>query len=247
MKWKKEVPLTKRLAVIASMCRQGVCVADIGTDHAYLVCSLVQQGIAEQAIASDINRLPLARAEENIRDYGLENQIQTILSDGFANLPIEEIDDVVIAGMGGETIAAILEACPAIRVPSKRFILQPMTKLCEMREYLYARGFTLLREQAVCEGEHIYTVMLAQYTGQPQAIDPLTREIGLVRFNNGKDDIAYMVRSAQRLFLKARGLEQAAEESVRVQAESCRSLAAEIAMLAGDEYEQSARSIPLDE
>ena len=43
--------------------------ADIGSDHAFLAIEVVKSGIAKKAIASDINRLPLLKGEENAKKY----------------------------------------------------------------------------------------------------------------------------------------------------------------------------------
>lgn len=146
----REITLTARLQTIADMVRQGINLVDVGCDHAYLVCYLVQKDIIDKAIACDINELPLRRAKENIEAYGLSNRIQTVLSNGLANIPQEDADDIVIAGMGAETIMQIMDDCSYLQNPSKRLILQPMTKHELMREYLYQKGFEIVREKAVC-------------------------------------------------------------------------------------------------
>lgn len=44
---------------------------------------------------------PLSRAREHIHQYGLDNYIETRLSDGLKEIGKEEGDTLVIAGMGG--------------------------------------------------------------------------------------------------------------------------------------------------
>ena len=77
------IKLSKRLSTVASFVRNGVIVADVGTDHAYLPIYLVQSKKAMKAIATDINEGPLSRARENILQNGLENEILTYISDGL--------------------------------------------------------------------------------------------------------------------------------------------------------------------
>ena len=58
---------------------------DVGTDHAYLPIALVSEGKCRKAYASDIGKGPLERAKENIVSAGLEEAIETVLTDGAAH------------------------------------------------------------------------------------------------------------------------------------------------------------------
>ena len=64
--------LSKRLQAVADMVTPGMRLADIGTDHAYIPIYLVEQNVIPEAIAMDIHKGPLERAEEHIREYGFE-------------------------------------------------------------------------------------------------------------------------------------------------------------------------------
>ena len=99
--------LSSRLKTIASFVSEGMCVADIGTDHGYIPIYLTSEGMTDKAYAMDVNRGPLERAGENIRKEGLDGRIECILSDGMEKLPIDA-DSVVIAGMGGDLMEQIL-------------------------------------------------------------------------------------------------------------------------------------------
>ena len=57
----------------------------------------------------DVRPGPLSRARENITRYGLEDYIETRLSDGLAKLEPGEGDTLVIAGMGGPLMERILK------------------------------------------------------------------------------------------------------------------------------------------
>ena len=83
-------------------------VCDVGTDHAYLPAYLIENNICDYAIASDINEGPLKFAQQTIIKYHIEDKIRLLKSDGLKNIPSENVSDVVIAGMGGETIAEII-------------------------------------------------------------------------------------------------------------------------------------------
>ena len=76
--------LSKRLEAVVNLAGRCRCVADIGTDHGYIPIYMVQQHLAEAAIAMDVNKGPLERAQANIQAYRMEEKIGTRLSDGAA-------------------------------------------------------------------------------------------------------------------------------------------------------------------
>lgn len=138
------------------------CVADVGTDHGYLPIWLVEQGIADRAIAMDVRTGPLQRAQEHIREHQLGAYIETRLSDGLAALHRDEAQVIVIAGMGGATMSGILEAGQAVISPDTILVLQPQSELYEFRSYLVTHGFRLLSEDMVEEDGKYYPMMKVQ-------------------------------------------------------------------------------------
>ena len=104
--------LSPRLKMVADLVPQGARLADVGTDHAYLPTALIQEGKIPFAIAADLRQGPLASAKATVRRAGLEGKVAFRLCDGLRGIQPEEADAVAIAGMGGETIAAILAAAP---------------------------------------------------------------------------------------------------------------------------------------
>ena len=100
--------LSKRLQAVADLVTPGMRLADVGTDHAYIPIYLTQNGLVPSAIAMDINKGPLERADTHILEHGLDGKIVTRLSDGLVNLKMEEADTMIAAGMGGGLVIHIL-------------------------------------------------------------------------------------------------------------------------------------------
>lgn len=200
------VELDPRLQTAAEAVRPGSVVADIGTDHGYLICALVGLGKCPRGYACDINPQPLASAQAHIRKQGLEQQIQTVLSDGLRALQGEDIDAIVIAGMGGELIGEIITAVDWTRAPDKQFVLQPMTRAEVLRRTLYREGFALRSEKAVVSGRFAYTVMTAKYTGERRAISELFAHTGLLLRQICPAAQRYLDGVCSRLRTQARGL-----------------------------------------
>ena len=181
-----ELTLTPRLQAIADRVPENCRFADIGTDHAYLPVWLLLQGKIKYAIAADLREGPLSRAKETAERYGVADRTSCRLCDGLTGISADEVDAVAIAGMGGETIAMILDAAPWTKQET-RLLLQPMTSFHDLRRWLQEHGYTIEEETLVREGKRLYTVLsvvggemdklsLAELWVGRQSNDPLRRE-----------------------------------------------------------------------
>lgn len=157
--------LSLRLNTIASLVPNGARVCDIGTDHAYLAIYLKKSGKAQSVIATDINEKPLKNAEKNIELSGVSG-IKLRLSDGLSEIKQGDADTIIIAGMGGEVIAGILERGKNIAATSGiSLILQPTTSPEALREFLCLNGYEIIKEIPLEENSKLYSIMLVKYTG----------------------------------------------------------------------------------
>lgn len=161
--------LTPRLRAIANQIPQGARLADVGTDHGHLPVWLLLNGQIDRAIAADLRAGPLNRARETAQQYGQMERVSFRLCDGLADVEPDEVDTVVIAGMGGETIAAILQAAPWTR-KDKLLLLQPMTGAPKLREWLQTNGYAILDEKISREGKKLYSI----WTVRGGAMPPMT-------------------------------------------------------------------------
>lgn len=152
--------LSPRLSAIAAQVPQGTRLTDVGTDHAYLPTALLLAGRIQQAEATDVHAGPLQRGRETAALYGVSDGIRFCLRDGLEGLQGPETDTVVIAGMGGELIARILEQAPWTR--EKLLLLQPMTAQAELRQWLTGHGYAIQGETLVREGEKLYQILRVQ-------------------------------------------------------------------------------------
>ena len=134
-------------------------IVDIGTDHAYIPMYLVETGVKERALACDVNKGPLAIARDHIRAEGLEDSIETCLSDGLDAVDVLPGDSIVIAGIGGLLMKDILERGTAGLGIAGEMILQPQSDYREMRHFLAGRGIVIENEEALIEDGKFYFVM----------------------------------------------------------------------------------------
>lgn len=155
--------LSKRLETVASFVPTGAVLADIGSDHAYLPCYLVHQGIVSQAIAGEVVKGPYESAVRQVRTEGLSEQISVRMADGLEAVKVEDrVDTVTIAGMGGPLIVSILENNPESLTNVTRLILQPNIHAKVIREWALRNDWAILDEVILKEDEKIYEVLVLQ-------------------------------------------------------------------------------------
>lgn len=199
--------LDNRLKMCADMISGKGIVCDVGTDHALLAAYLITNGKCEKVIASDINEGPLESAGKTVEKYGISGKVDLVLSDGLKNVNGESVSDIVIAGMGGETIVKILSECQ-FDLNGIRLILQPMTKAEILRKWLADYGYKIVSENGVSEGEKLYTVITA--SAMP-GCESLTEFEALRGFYSDDDEIGKIIRQkeAERLLKVSKSLKKA--------------------------------------
>lgn len=149
------ISIDNRLKDIASMIDKCHSIADIGTDHGYLPIYLIQNNIIEKAYACDIAINPLKKAYENIEKYELTNKIQTILSNGLENLS-EDVDYVIIAGMGANLIVDILKNK---KKDYPYMILQANLNNEYLRKYLSENNYIIIDETISYVNKKYYEII----------------------------------------------------------------------------------------
>lgn len=174
----ENIKINDRLLTAVPFVRKGKRFADIGTDHGYLPIYLLDKGIINFAIAADINRGPLDKAEENIEKFGMNGRVKTVLCDGLRGISASEVDDVAIFGMGGELIMKIIDEAPWLKCEDKRVILQPMTHPEKLREYLANNGYKIIGETLSFDRDKIYQTICAEYDGEARKYDSFTLHFG---------------------------------------------------------------------
>ena len=199
--------LDNRLKMCADMISGKGIVCDVGTDHALLAAYLITNGKCEKVIASDINEGPLESAGKTVEKYGISGKVDLVLSDGLKNVNGEGVSDIVIAGMGGETIVKILSECQ-FDLNGIRLILQPMTKAEILRKWLADYGYKIVSENGVSEGEKLYTVITA--SAMP-GCESLTEFEALRGFYSDDDEVGKIIRQkeAERLLKVSDSLKKA--------------------------------------
>ncbi len=170
--------LKGRLKLIADKVPKCNVLADIGTDHAYIPIYLVQNGVCQKAIASDVKIGPVKMASNNISLYKLSEKIETRLGNGLNTIEINEADSIIIAGMGGTLLTELLEANKPKTVNADTLVLQPMNDLHVVRKWLYDNAFEIYDEEMVAEGPKMYFVLSVKFSGNKKQYSDFELYVG---------------------------------------------------------------------
>lgn len=199
----KAVPhLDARLAAAAEFVRPGSIAADIGCDHGKLSAWLAGSGRCPLVFACDLRPDPLAKARRACAPYG--DRVQFRLGSGLEVLRPGEANDIIIAGMGAQTIMEILDAAPWVFDPAYNLVLVPATKHSLLRRWLAQRGFTLQGETLAHAAGRWYAVMNARYAADPHEPEGLWCLCGRIQGQPGAEE--YRTQQCGKLKKYRRGL-----------------------------------------
>ena len=163
--------MRKRLECIASKIPDGVGMIDVGTDHAYLPVAMAQRGYRGNLLASDIGEGPLAVARRHAEEAEVGERIRFLCCDGLDLCPPDDVDCIVIAGMGGDTITGILDRGEFCMDTRYLLVLQPMTRAEVLRYWLVYNEFEICSEELVEDAGTLYQLLIARFGGETKLTD----------------------------------------------------------------------------
>lgn len=152
---------SKRLKKIANYIPDDVRVADIGADHAFLLIHLASEGRLKKGIIGEVNQGPYENALSNVKRFGFQQLIDVRLGDGLSILQPNEIDVIVLAGMGGSLIMNILNTGIEKLASVQKLVLQPNIGSRPLRRWLDDHGWRLMMEDIVDDEGILYEILVA--------------------------------------------------------------------------------------
>lgn len=141
-------------------CRRG---ADIGCDHGLLSHRLLRDNKCETMVVTDISEPSLTKAKALLARDGLDTRASFFAADGLAPLD-DEVSAMAILGMGGETIAGILDK-GRDKLRGAALVLCPHTKQAFLRGFLPTIGYAIDRE-VIAFAEGRYYVLIRALPGK---------------------------------------------------------------------------------
>lgn len=176
--------ISNRLKAISDMVDDNSVIGDIGTDHGYIPIYLAESGKIRYAIACDINMGPLEKAKKNIQEYGVDKLVETRLSNGLEKVRREdELDTVIIAGMGGILIEKILDEGSNILEYIHKLILSPHSDVDIIRKKIHELDFSIENEKLIKEEGKYYNIISA-VKGKEKKYDTIGYKYGKILIEN---------------------------------------------------------------
>lgn len=156
--------ISKRLQYIVDFVTYFETIADIGCDHGYVCIELIKNNKVKKAIASDISYPSLKKTIDFVKVNNIDDRIETRVGDGLDVLNKDEVDAVIVAGMGGVLISDILKKNYNLKFKEKNplLILQPVQQAKDLRYYLYENKFEIVDEDIVFDMGKYYNIIVAK-------------------------------------------------------------------------------------
>lgn len=131
-------------------------ILDVGADHALFSLGLIQKGFQGMVYASEKGDGPYKRMLQGLISYEEGKKVVPLKGDGLKALKGHEVEEIVIAGMGGETILQILSEGKEGLSGVKRLVLEPQSQRELFFTGMNRLGYRLLQEKYVEEHGHVY-------------------------------------------------------------------------------------------
>ena len=155
------ITLPPRLSQILAFLDPCRCLADIGSDHGYVIAEAIVSGIAKRGVAVEISQAPYEQTQLTVSGLNLNDVIDVRLGDGLDPLQPGQADAVCIAGMGGKNIVSILSSGKDKLTGVNQLVLQPNVDSHMVRRFLKQQEFVIEKESLVEDGDYIYQVIKA--------------------------------------------------------------------------------------
>ena len=153
--------MTKRQDSILSVLSKVPVTADVGCDHGKLSLAILQLGLSQQVVATDISQLCLDKTIKLLDKFNLSSKAQYYCLDG---MPQIKVDQVLIAGMGGLEIIDILAKYLSYYRPNY-LVLQPMRDESKVRQFLVDNGYKIIVDKVIYD-KKFYTIIKAETGAQ---------------------------------------------------------------------------------
>ena len=174
--------LSKRLETIIYLVDQGENVADIGSDHGFIVIELINRNIAASCLAVENKIGPYTNL---VKNTSLIKNIKTSLSDGLKDVD-KQFSTVIIAGMGFNKIKEIINDSIEKLDFIDTFIIDSHTLTYELRKFMSEIGYFIKDEQCLIENKIFYEII--KFQKGYKVYSEVELKYGPILLNNRSED-----------------------------------------------------------
>lgn len=169
----------KRIAKICSFLDKCTSFTDVACDHGYCTLYMLEKGLCERAVVSDISDKCLSKARGLLFKYIAEGMCEAVCCDGLEGID-ENTEQVLIAGIGGEEIIKILKNA---YIP-RGFVFQPMKNAEGLRAYLLENNCEIAYDGIFRDGKKYYFLIKGKRGGKREKYTPAQLKYGRDSFSN---------------------------------------------------------------
>ena len=198
-----------RIAKLCSYLEKCNVFADVACDHGYCTKFMLDNGLCERAIVSDISEKSLSKAQILLSDYIESGVCSAVCCDGLEQ--VKGADSVLIAGIGGEEIIKILQNS---KIP-QNFIFQPMKNAKELRSFLLNGGCVITCDDIFTDGKNYYFIIKGKSSGKKQSYSKAQLEYGADSLNNPVFKDYLIAEIEKKKSYLSRGMAQTSRESIQ--------------------------------
>lgn len=172
----------KRLEILVSYIDENKIVADIGADHGITSIKVYEEKNPKKVIATDISANSLQKLRDKLQNNNYN--IETIVTDGIYALN-QEVNQIIISGMGGFLIAEILEKGIEVAKKAEKLVLQPNNSQTHLRKWLHDNNFEIIDENICKEEGYFYNIIIAEFKENVE-VEKYSKE---AFYKYGKDNV----------------------------------------------------------
>lgn len=147
----------KRLETISEMVDGGSVVADVGSDHGLLLLRLREKKTISKGFGIENKQGPFRILEKSLR-LSLDSQLVALLQGGISQLS-SEVDTLILAGLGGESIINILEDGKENLTNIKTIITDAHSSAEDVRRHIVGLGYIIIDECLIHERGIYYQIV----------------------------------------------------------------------------------------
>lgn len=147
--------MNKRIQLILSYINKYDNIMDVGCDQAILSEYLAKKNIF--SIASDIRKNIIESASKRIKNLNLDKYVKFIVTDGLENTQSENIDTLVLSGMGSYTILKILKNS---KKKYKKIITVSNNNHDILRSNMLSLGYKIKFEEIIFDKNKFYNLIV---------------------------------------------------------------------------------------
>lgn len=149
--------ISNRLNEIVNLINRDQNIADIGSDHGYVLIELRKRGFKSKLLGVENKKAPFLHLKNNIALYSNIN-IECDLSDGLDNVS-SDYKTIIIAGMGFQTISEIINKNIQKLDAIDTFVIDSHTDKAKVRPFFISLGYRIGDEKVIYEDGIYYDVI----------------------------------------------------------------------------------------